>query len=159
MMNFDEHGIEDLHLMRQIHIGRLLQQVYRQFNQQAIAMLQERGHQGLTLAHIQLLSHLDVEGNRITVLAERAGITKQSMGQLVTDLEDQRYIERKADPSDRRASLVFFTDRGWEFLQHAYAVWREIEADYQSILGEAEMRQLRASLAKLSVHFKGIRTS
>jgi len=152
-MNFDEGVIEDLQQMRQTHIGRLLQQMYRQFNQQAIARLQQQGHQGLTLAHIQLLSHLDIEGTRITTLAERAGITKQSMGQLVTDLEHQSYIERKADPSDRRASLVFFTDRGWEFLQHAYTIWREIEADYQTILGEGEMRQLRSSLEKLSKHF------
>jgi MarR family transcriptional regulator, temperature-dependent positive regulator of motility len=35
------------------------------------------------LAHTTLLAHLDPDGTRITVLAERAGMTKQSMGQLV----------------------------------------------------------------------------
>jgi DNA-binding MarR family transcriptional regulator len=148
-MSSNEVDREQLLEMRQQHIGRLLGQAFRGFNNRAIAKLRQRGHSGLTLAHTLLLSHLDVEGTRITVLADRAGITKQSMGQLAIDLEKRGYIERKADPSDHRATLVLFTSTGWQFLHDAYEIKKEIEAEYQAILGEEEMQQLRATLSRL----------
>lgn len=148
-MNTDEVAREQLLEMRQQHIGRLLQQAYRGFNNLAIVKLRQRGHAGLTLAHTMLLSHLDVEGTRITVLAERAGITKQSMGQLAIELEKKEYIERKVDPSDHRATLVLFTSKGWQFLRDAYELKKEIEAEYQAFLGEEEWLHLRATLSRL----------
>lgn len=148
-MNSNEVNSEQLQEMRQQHIGRLLQQAYRGFNNRAIAKLRQRGHSGLTLAHTLLLSYLDLEGTRITVLAERARITKQSMGQLVLDLEKRGYIERRVDPLDRRATLVFFTDKGWQFLRDAYEIKKEIEAEYQAILGEEDMKRLRSALTRL----------
>jgi len=151
-MSSDAVNIEQLQEMRQQHIGRLLQQAFRGFNHRAIAKLRQRGHSGLTLAHTLLLSHLDLEGTRITVLAERAGITKQSMGQLVLDLEKRGYIERKVDPLDHRATLVLFTSMGWQFLHDAYEIKREIEAEYQAILGEEGMKQLRVALTRLLEH-------
>lgn len=151
-MSFEAIPQEHLLEMRQQHIGRLLQQAYRQFNMRAVAALHQRGHSGLTLAHTLLLSNLDVEGTRITVLAERAGITKQSMGQLVADLEERGYIERKDDPNDHRASLVLFTGLGQQFLQDAYEVKREIEAEYEAILGKDGLNQLRIALKELLVH-------
>jgi DNA-binding MarR family transcriptional regulator len=148
-MRSDDMDSEQFQELRQKHIGRLLQQAFRGFNNCAIAKLRQRGHTGLTLAHTLLLSHLDLEGTRITVLADRAGITKQSMGQLVLDLEKRGYIERRVDPLDRRATLVFFTSTGWQFLRDAYEIKREIEAEYRAILGEEEMQQLRTSLRRL----------
>ena len=148
-MSFDVVNDEQLVEMRQQHIGRLLQQAYRGFNNRAIAKLRQRGHTGLTLAHTLLLSHLDLDGTHITVLADRAGITKQSMGQLVIDLEKRGYIERGVDPSDRRATLIRFTNAGWQFLRDAYEIKKEIEAEYQEMLGVEEMKQLRALLQRL----------
>jgi DNA-binding MarR family transcriptional regulator len=141
--------IELFQQMRQDYTGRLLQQAFRDFSNRAIARLRQRGHSGLTLAHTLLLSHLDLEGTHITVLADRAGITKQSMGQLVLDLEKRRYIERRADPSDRRATLVFFTSMGWQFLRDAFEVRKEIEAEYQAMVGKQEMEQFHRTLRRL----------
>lgn len=149
-MNFEAVKHKQLLEMRQQHIGRLLQQAFRGFNNRSLTKLRERGHVELTLAHMQLLPYLDLEGTHITVLAERAGITKQSMGQLILDLEKRGYIERRVDPLDRRATLVLFTSRGWQFLQDAYEIKTEIEAEFQALIGEAEMQQLREALRRLS---------
>lgn len=132
--------------LREQHLGRLLLRAQRAFNARAIAKLHERGHQGLTLAHTALLPHLDLEGTRITTLAERAGMTKQGMGQLVSDLERQGYVVRVADPTDARAVLVRFTDAGWQFLRDAHAVKRELETAYASILGAERLDALREAL-------------
>ena len=107
---------------RDEHMGRLLQRAWRVFNTQAIAKLRGRGHGGLTLAHTALLANLDLDGTRITALAERAGMTKQSMGQLALDLEAHGYVTRAPDPTDRRATLVRFTERGGQFLRDAGVV-------------------------------------
>ena len=151
-MDFEPENGEELQTLRQQHIGRLLQQAYRAYNDQAIAKLRQRGHTGLTLAHTLLLSNLDLEGTRITALAERAGITKQSMGQLAEDLEKRGYIERQVDASDRRATVVRFTRTGWQFLQDAYELKQEIEAEYQTVLGAEGFAQLRGALQQLQAH-------
>ena len=144
-----EAGEEQIRELREQHIGRLLLQAQRAYNARAISMLHERGHRGLTLAHTALLPHLDLEGTRITTLAERAGMTKQGMGQLVSELERQGYVVRVADPTDARAVLVRFTDAGWQFLRDAHAVKRELEAGYASVLGPERLDALREALQEI----------
>ncbi len=150
MSDFD-HAIdrEQIASFRQEHIGRLFLRAYRAFNDLAIQKLHTYGHEGLSINHTGLLANLDTGGTHITVLAERAGVTKQAMGQLVAELEGKGYVTRIADPTDRRAALVQFTPAGWQFLQDAYRVKREIEAEYTAILGEDQMTQLREMLTLL----------
>lgn len=148
-MSESNANAEALRDLREQHIGRLLLQAQRAFNQAAISKLQQRGYAGLSLAHTALLPHLDLEGTRITTLAERAGITKQGMGQLVTDLERQGLVSRAPDPADGRATLVSFTDEGWAYLQAAHEVKKEMEAEYAALLGDEGFEQLRVLLRQV----------
>jgi DNA-binding MarR family transcriptional regulator len=143
---------EQIAALRQEHIGRLILQAQRAFGARAVRELRRRGHPGLGAAHAALLPHLDVDGTRITALAERTGMTKQGVGQLVADLERLGYVERATDPSDRRATLVTFTDEGWRFLRDAYEIKLATEADYASLLGEELFRQVRTALAAIVAH-------
>ena len=140
---------EVLEELREQHIGRLLLNAQRAFNAEAIQKLREHGHSGLGLAHAAVLPHVDLNGTRITTLAERAGMTKQGMGQQVLDLERLGYLERTTDPTDRRATLVRFTSVGWQYLRDAYEVKRELEAEYAALLGQPRFDALRESLAAL----------
>jgi DNA-binding MarR family transcriptional regulator len=126
-----------------------LLRAYRDFSVRSVEKLRARGHAGLGLEHTALLIHLDTDGTRITTLAERAGVTKQAMGQLVRELEQRGYISRIDDPSDRRAALISFTALGWQFLLDAQAVKHEIEAEYSALLGQEGLAQLRALLSLL----------
>lgn len=135
--------------MREQHIGRLFLRASRAFAVKASERLEARGHAGLGAAHTALLPHVDLEGTRATVLAERAGMTKQAVGQVVRDLERQGYVERRPDPADSRALLVVFTDAGWRFLRDAQDVKLEIEAEYAAVLGTERMRSLRSALDEL----------
>ena len=56
-----------------------------------------------------LVQNLDDAGTRLTTLAARAGMTKQSMLELVNKVEALGLIERRADESDRRAKTIAFT--------------------------------------------------
>ncbi len=135
--------------LRQQNIGRLFQRSARAYSELALEKLHAHGHKGLTLFHTALISNLDIEGTHIKVLAERAGMSKQAMGQLGRELEKRGYIKAVQDTKDKRATLITFTERGWDFLQDAYAVKQEIERDYSEILGKKGLKQLSELLETL----------
>ena len=140
---------EALEALRQTHIGRLLLTAQRNYSVLALAKLRQRGHDGLTLAHTNLLAHLDVAGTRITTLAERVGVTKQAIGALVAELEARAYVRREPDPADGRASVIAYTPAGRDFLQDAHEVKQEIEAEYSDILTPKGFNDLRRLLDRL----------
>jgi DNA-binding MarR family transcriptional regulator len=110
----------------------------------------ERGHPEIRPPHGNVMQFLDDEGTRVSVLAERAQVTKQSMAELVAHLERLGYVERVPDPSDRRAKLVRATARGKQLYAIARDVVSELEAQWTRQLGKTKMRQLRALLEELN---------
>ena len=134
---------------REQHIGRLFLKASRSFAALATRKLKERGHEGLGATHTALLPHIELEGTRATELARQTGMTKQAVGQVVRDLERQGYVKRSPDPTDSRATLVGFTDAGWRFLRDASDIKREIEAEYEAVLGEERMCLLYSALSEL----------
>ena len=146
----DANERQDMEALRQQNIGRLFQRAARAYSELALEKLRALGrYDGLTLFHTALISNLDIEGTRISLLAERAGVSKQAMGQLVDELERDGFVVRLPDPSDRRATLIKFTERGWQFLQDAYQVKLDIEATYATILGPEQFATLRSLLDTL----------
>jgi DNA-binding MarR family transcriptional regulator len=110
----------------------------------------EHGHPDIRPPHGNVMQFLDEDGTRVSVLAERAQVTKQSMAELVAHLERLGYVERVPDPSDRRAKLVRATARGRELYAIAREVVAEIEAEWTQRLGKSKIRQLRALLQELN---------
>lgn len=102
-----------------------------------------------------LIPHLELEGTRITTLADRLGISKQAVGQLVDDLEELGVVSRTSDPEDGRAKLVRFTDRGRVGLLEGLALLAELEQELELVVGASALqstgRTLRRILAHLSV--------
>src|SRR5579859_624223 len=94
------------------HIGRLLLRAQRSFGTRFLAGLELLGHSTFTLAHLSLLPHIEPEGTRASVLAERTGMSKQSVAQLLSELEADGYIQREPDAKDGRAAVVRRTSRG-----------------------------------------------
>jgi DNA-binding MarR family transcriptional regulator len=139
----------DMQMLRQQHVGRLLLRAHRAFSARAAAMFHARGYPGITLRHIDLLPHLDAGGTRSTVLAQRAGMTKQGMGKLVAALEAHGLVERAPDPADGRAQLVRFTEPGLAFLQVGIDVVQALEREYRTILGDDGLHALKAMLAEV----------
>ena len=110
----------------------------------------ERGHPEVRPVHGNVMQFLDDDGTRVSVLAERALVTKQSMAELVAHLEALGYVERVPDPTDRRAKLVRATARGKQLYAIAREVVAEIETDWTRRLGKAKMSELRKLLEELN---------
>lgn len=100
--------------------------------------------------HDNVLQFLDAQGTRVSVLAQRAQMTKQSMGELVAHLERHGYVERVPDPHDRRAKLVRATPRGREIYAIVRETVAELEREWTAQLGAAKMTQLHALLEELN---------
>lgn len=111
--------------------------------------LQDAGFDDVTIAQARLTMGLDPEGTRLSVLAERAQIAKQTATALVDRLERAGYVERVPDPTDGRARLVRMTARAEAILPIARAEEQRIEAEWAAHLGRERMGQLREALTSL----------
>jgi DNA-binding MarR family transcriptional regulator len=132
------------------NLGVLLREPFRIGSELLHERLAERGHPEVRTPHGNVFPFLDDAGTRVSVLAERAQITKQSMAELVAHLERHGYVERIPDPQDRRAKLVQATARGEEVYAIAREFVAELEADWTRRLGKQKMLQLRELLEELN---------
>jgi DNA-binding MarR family transcriptional regulator len=82
----------------------------------------------------------------MTELARRAGVTKQAIGELIVQCEELGLIKRSADPTDARAKLVKFTERGLGWLEAFRAALYQAEAEMQEELGTLRVDGLKAAL-------------
>ena len=131
------------------NIGRLLQLALRDFQTRCAEKLHARGYTQLSATHLTILSYIDPAGTRIVTLAERAGMTKQSMGDLIRELETQGYVERSPDPHDKRAVMIKMVASNATFLTDAYNIIAEIQDEYAAALKSSGVEQLRGLLKAL----------
>ena len=126
------------------HIGWLLWQASRNWTEAFVMRLRDTGYPGITFALANVLGHLSRDqAVRQTEIADRAGLTKQAIGQFLEELEKLNLIERIPDPADGRARLVRYTDSGKKFLNIADQIKSEIEAGYEAKLGRQNLADLK----------------
>jgi DNA-binding MarR family transcriptional regulator len=122
---------------------------HRAAEARVIEALRAAGFDDLTLAQSRIGQRLNREGIRVTDLAEQAGVTKQTAGALVDELEAGGYVTRKPDPADARARLVALTDRGEKLCATAAAEMVRVEADWRAYLGAHAYDEMRSALLSL----------
>jgi DNA-binding MarR family transcriptional regulator len=96
----------------------------------------EQGYTEMRQAHGALFGTLPGDGARVTELAARASITKQSMGEVVRELVELGICRVEPDPSDRRAKLVTYTDYGLEMTNVGFRHLQSVERRLRSTFGE-----------------------
>ncbi len=82
-------------------------------------------------------------------IIEHLGVSKQAAGQLVDTLVLRGYLERTADPQDRRRLRVSLTDRGVQAADATRAAVRDVDAELTARVGPQHVAQARAALAAL----------
>ena len=131
---------------RLTHLGRLLGHAMRRFDERVLHLMAHNIDVPLALsnlaaraqisaAHIHITRHLDLQGTRLTELADKAGMSKQAMGDLVDQCEAWGLVTREADPRDARARVVRFTQTGLAWLQAFRAAVAQAEDEFRQEVG------------------------
>jgi DNA-binding MarR family transcriptional regulator len=89
------------------------------------------------------------DGLRLTRLAELAGITKQSAGEIVDDLAERGYVERAPDPADKRAKLIVLTEKGREAQATGFALFADVERRWIERFGAERWAAMRDLLEEI----------
>jgi DNA-binding MarR family transcriptional regulator len=131
---------------RQAHLGRLLGHAMRRFDERVLYLMAHDVNVPLALsnlaaraqvsaAHIHITRHLGLQGSRLSELAESAGMTKQAMGDLVTQCEAWGLVARTPDPADGRARRIVFTETGLAWLRAFEEAVTQTEAEFRQEVG------------------------
>jgi len=132
---------------RVTHLGRLLGHALRRFDERvlwlmtrdvlvplALSNLAARDQVGA--AHIHITRHLAIRGSRLTELAQSAGMSKQAMGDLVTQCEAWGLVTRQTDAYDKRAKKVMFTNDGLLWLGAFERAVAQAESEFRAAVGQ-----------------------
>ena len=130
-------------------LGALMGKVRLAINREVTAGLIARGHRTIRPSAAQVFRGLDRGGTRLTELARRAEITKQSMGSLVAELEADGYLERVPDPADGRAKLVRLTRQGQGVARDITDLGGQVESRLLEGLGARRMQAVRTGLERM----------
>jgi DNA-binding MarR family transcriptional regulator len=105
---------------------------------------------GFNGKHVGALSVIATEGPLSQQrLGERAAMDRTTVVAIVDALEEAGYVERRRDPSDRRAYALEITDAGREWLEDTRAIILGVENDFLAPLTAAEQRTLVDLLQRL----------
>jgi DNA-binding MarR family transcriptional regulator len=96
-----------------------------------------------------LVPLFEEDGLRMSELARRARLSKQTMTTMVPLLERDGLVVRRADPSDGRAALVFLTARGRRLEPVAAAILAELEQQARNLLGAKGVGEVKEALREL----------
>ncbi|MFE0633341.1 MarR family winged helix-turn-helix transcriptional regulator [Streptomyces sp. NPDC058864] len=112
--------------------------------------LAEQGHPELRPQHGTVLGYIDEEGSRATELSRLSGTHKQVIGNLIDELEALDYVERRPDPSDRRAKLIVPTALGRDQMRKSDAIMAAIEQRHAEEVGEREYARFKAAFRRIT---------
>ena len=130
-------------------IGALLRVPAEAIHRRIIRELNQAGFGDLAIPHMAIFRFPGPDGVRPSVLAERAGMSKQAMNRILGSLEELGYVVRSDDPDEGRARIVRFTKRGHAAYAKAIEVLEQIEKEWRTELGPKDFAQLKELLFRV----------
>jgi DNA-binding MarR family transcriptional regulator len=129
---------------------RLLDVGLGAFEEELTRRVAETPYSDIRITHGCVFGNIDPEGTRLTDLAERAFMTKQSVGEVVSDLEQRGYAERVPDPSDGRAKIIRLTERGHAARAVGMQLIDDVEQEWADRFGADRVAALRDALEAIT---------
>jgi DNA-binding MarR family transcriptional regulator len=129
---------------------RLLDAGFDAFSEELARRVAQTPYSDIRITHGCVFGNIEPDGSRLTDLAERAHMTKQSVGEVATELEQRGYLERVPDPRDGRAKIIRLTERGQEAQALGRQIIDEIEAEWGERFGIERVAALRDALEAIT---------
>ncbi len=92
---------------------------------------------------------IGVDGTTAVELGRRLGISKQAAGKTIDSLERLGYVQRGADPADRRSKVVRLTGRGLDALRQSAEIFDDLRSRWAATIGPQRLRSLEDDLRTL----------
>ncbi len=134
---------------KDVLIGALLRVPAQAIHRRIIRDLNAAGFPELRLPHIAVLQYPGPDGVRPGTLAERAGLSKQAMNQLLGSLEGLGYIVRSGAPQEGRMRVVRFTKRGHAAFAKIHDILHDVEREWSAELGPRDFARLKELLVRV----------
>ena len=96
-----------------------------------------------------LLPLYEEDGLRMTDIADRSKLSKQTLTTLVRLLERDGLVRRASDPTDRRAFRISLTSRARRFRPVAEDALRDLHRLLSESLTRTELKTLQSTLRKV----------
>lgn len=130
-------------------IGALLRVPAQAIQRRIINELNAAGFEELRVPHMAVLQFPGPDGVRPGTLAERAGMSKQAINQLLRSLEGLGYIVRSDVADEGRARIIRLTKRGRAAYSKIHEILRDIEREWSSELGPNPFAELKELLYRV----------
>src|ERR1700744_6563328 len=114
-------------------------------------LLEQTPYTGGRPPHGRVFRFVHGDGMRLTELATKAGLTKQSVGEIVDDMTGLGYIERFPDPTDKRAKLIRLTAKGLDAQRIGFSLFDQLEKEWAEAFGSDRIAALRATLEDIAL--------
>jgi DNA-binding MarR family transcriptional regulator len=134
---------------------RLLDTAFSDYDAEIMRRLATTEYSDIRPSHGCVFGYIDPEGSRLTDLADRAHMTKQSVGEVTDDLVQRGYVERVPDPSDGRAKIIRLTARGHEAQALGWDLINDIEREWGERFGTERIAALREALEAVTAERLG----
>jgi DNA-binding MarR family transcriptional regulator len=130
-------------------IGALLRVPAQAIHRRIINELNAADFGELRVPHMAVLQFPGPDAVRPGMLAERAGISKQAMNQLLRSLEALGYLERSDAADEGRARIVRLTKRGRAAYTKIQEILRNVEREWSAELGAKPFAELKGLLLRV----------
>ena len=129
-----------------IPLARLLAMAYRHLIENLHARLRERGWSQVRPAFGFVLLAARDAPITITEIAAVMGTTKQAASKLAAAMSDAGYLVMGAGSDDGRQRPLRLSLRGEELLADVEDIYRELEAEWATVIGAPALKRLKRSL-------------
>lgn len=135
----------------QIAIPALLRHARSTYGRAMRRSLAEAGYDDIPANGLYIIGGLALGDGGVPIgqLVRELGVTKQAAGQLVDALVLRGYLDRQADPEDRRKLIVTLTERGRAAAEAQTAGRNRIDAELLACVGQGDISAARRTLGAL----------
>ena len=139
---------EDLRV-RGPEVGALLRVAWEHLQTELSEGLRVAGFDDLRPVHRPLLRHPPIDGMRPSELADQLRLSRQSVNDLLRDMERMGYVSMEVDDTDGRARVIRYTERGWRLFDTGSALSKSVGERWAQTIGRDAFAAMVAALREI----------
>jgi DNA-binding MarR family transcriptional regulator len=140
---------EERHWFDEVAFPALLRAARMRYGSAVRAALAEAGCDDVPRNGSYVIGAIARTGAPLGKIIKELGVSKQAAGQLVDTLVTRGYLDRSADPEDRRRLRITLTERGHAAAAEIRSAVERVDADLVGRVGAENVARTRATLAAL----------